>query len=158
MLSTAGVASFVCSVTSPPHDPVPSLLWYPLDQSSRPPSPLFFPHLLLPLLIMALLFEKSASWRRLVAATRNPRVMAAFTAASVAAAAGVAIATQSVTDATGGAASTATASATVARDWEAARYAAHSKRALGVLFDDVRGSGESATAGGGGGGSVGRRC
>lgn len=100
---------------------------------------------------MAMLFEKSASWRRLVAATRNPRVMAAFTAASVAAAAGVAVATQSVTDSTGGAASTAAASATVARDWEAARYAAHSKRALGVLFDDVRGPGEGATAGSGGG-------
>lgn len=97
--------------------------------------------------VMALLFEKSVSWRRLVAATRNPRVMAAFTAASVAAAAGVAVATQSVTDATGGAASTAAASATVARDWEAARYAAHSKRALGVLFDDVRGRGEAASAG-----------
>jgi len=109
---------------------------------------------------MALLFEKSAGWRRLVAATRDPRVMAAFTVASVATAGGVAFATQSVTDATGTAAAEKAAEATVARDWEAARYAAHSKRALGVLFDDVRGGGadKGGAAGGvstdsGGGGS-----
>lgn len=87
---------------------------------------------------MALLWEHSRTWRAIVRATRNPYVLGGFFVASVSGATAIAWGSQAATD--------SVAKDTLkeleefkTRDFETARYAQHSKAALGKMFDGVRG-------------------
>jgi hypothetical protein len=89
---------------------------------------------------MALLYEKSVLWRRLVHATRDRRALAVYVAASVAGASALAWGVQAVTD--GGSRRTFVEMEKVKkRDSETARYAKHSKEALGIMIDTVKDGG-----------------
>lgn len=86
---------------------------------------------------MALLYERSALWRAIVSATRDPRILVLFTVTT--AAGGYAL---------GKGSEMATAGASekvkddmekkLRKDVEAARYANHSKNALAVMFDSLK--------------------
>ena len=86
---------------------------------------------------MALLYEKSAVWRAIVHATRNPRVLTLFAVVTVGGAYVVAKASRSVTDKYTEE-TEAQMKDVVKRDKEAARYAAHSKKALAAMFDNIK--------------------
>jgi hypothetical protein len=89
---------------------------------------------------MALLYEKSVLWRRLVHATKDRRVLAVYMAASVAGASALAWGLQAVTD--GGSRRTVVEMEKIKkRDSETARYAKHSKEALGIMIDTVKDGG-----------------
>lgn len=87
---------------------------------------------------MALLYERSRTWRAIVRATQNPAILAAFFGVSVGGASLVAWGSQKVTDAA--AEETKNELEQLKRrDMETARYAKHSKAALGKMFKSVRG-------------------
>ncbi|CAN8075742.1 unnamed protein product [Agarophyton chilense] len=85
---------------------------------------------------MAYLYE-TAAWRAIVRATRDPKLLLAFSAATVAGgyffAKGSRIATDVASEQT-----KKEIERHLEKDWEAARYANHSKNALAVMFDNVR--------------------
>jgi hypothetical protein len=95
---------------------------------------------------MALLYEKSVLWRRLVQATKDPRTMLLFMGMSTAGAAGIAWVCQAATDG-------ATQETTKAmeklkkKDYETARYASHSKVALGTMIDSYKKDGAAEQGG-----------
>lgn len=94
---------------------------------------------------MALLYERSRTWRALVRATQNPWILAGFFGVSVGGASIIAWSSQKATDAV--AEETKKEMEQLKRkDIETARYAKHSKVALGKMFDSVRGIEEEAPA------------
>lgn len=85
---------------------------------------------------MAYLYE-TATWRAIVRATRDPKILLAFTVATVGGGYMIAKGSQIATDR----ASEQTKEEIeqqLKKDWEAARYARHSKNALAVMFENVR--------------------
>lgn len=94
---------------------------------------------------MALLYERSRTWRAIVRATQNPVILAGFFGATVAGASLIAWGSQMATDAA--AEETKKEMEHLKRkDIETARYARHSKVALGKMFNSVRGIEEEAPA------------
>lgn len=87
---------------------------------------------------MAFLYEKSALWRALVEATRDPKKLAAFTVISTGIFGAIAYGTQSVTD-RAAAVKESEVRDRMRRDIEATRYANHSKRALEVVLAQAAG-------------------
>lgn len=86
---------------------------------------------------MALLYERSAIWRAIVSATRDPRILALFTMTSVAGGYVVAKCSQKATS--GASEQTKVEMEGILRkDAEAARYASHSKNALAIMLDNVK--------------------
>ncbi|KAI0567760.1 hypothetical protein FGB62_1g260 [Gracilaria domingensis] len=85
---------------------------------------------------MAYLYE-TATWRAIVRATRDPKILLAFSAVTVAGGYLFAKGSQIATDV----ASEQTKEEMeqhLKKNWEAERYAKHSKNALAVMFDNVR--------------------
>lgn len=86
---------------------------------------------------MALLYERSAVWRAIVSATRNPRVLMVFTVTT--ATAGCAIGKLSEMATAGASEKTKDdMERKVQKDAETARYASHSKNALAVMFENIK--------------------
>lgn len=89
---------------------------------------------------MALLWEHSRTWRSLVRATRNPYILTAFVLTSAGGATALAWGSQAATDAVADG-NLQELQEYKSRDFETARYAAHSKAALAELLDGARGGG-----------------
>lgn len=87
---------------------------------------------------MAFLYERFATWRALVQATRDPRKLAVITVITTATFGGAAYAMQRVTD-RAAAANEEVVRGRLNKDREATRYAAHSKRALEVVLSQAQG-------------------
>lgn len=87
---------------------------------------------------MAFLYERFATWRALVQATRDPRKLAVITVVTTATFGGVAYGMQQVTDRVAASKEDAVRGR-LAQDREAARYATHSKRALEVVLAQAQG-------------------
>lgn len=86
---------------------------------------------------MALLYERSAVWRTIVAATRDPRLMLVFSVVTAGGAYGIARGSKAVTDVAAEEVKD-DLETSMRRDREAARYAEHSKKALATMFDSFR--------------------
>ena len=86
---------------------------------------------------MALFYERSAVWRAIVHATRDPRVLIGVTAFTVTGGwflgKGAQLATSNSSEKT-----EEEIKESFKKDWEAARYAQHSKNALAVMFDSLQ--------------------
>lgn len=94
---------------------------------------------------MALLYERSRTWRAIVRATQNRFVLAGFFGVTVGGASLIAWSSQKATDVV--AEETRKDMEQLKRkDIETARYAKHSKAALGKMFNSVRGIEEEAPA------------
>jgi hypothetical protein len=94
---------------------------------------------------MALLYERSRLWRRIVAATKDPRILLVFAGSTVVGGTLLAWASQSVTDSSSSD-TKKELERLKKRDKETARYAKHSKEALATLFEQVQSGRDSASA------------
>lgn len=90
---------------------------------------------------MAYLYE-TVTWRAIVRATRDPKIMMMFAIGSTGSAYLVAKATQLITDPIAEE-TKSKLEKTIEKDYESARYARHSKNALAVLIDSYK-SGDDA--------------
>ena len=85
---------------------------------------------------MAYLYE-TATWRSIVRATRDPKMLAIFSVVTTGGAYLIAKGSQVLTDPMAEERK-AELEKKLKRDYESARYANHSKRALGVMFDSIQ--------------------